>query len=153
MKNIKIEKISRDDLFKLENDYIFHGSPFLFEICKPHKAKCDSKNPSNEQTAIYGANNLKFAIVLAFEKLPKDKYSWKVSFINGKCVAELIDGTYIDESAKGYLYCFEKSKFKPTHKNSTQYVCFTEIKPLKIFEINYKDYADLFIKTITKIHE
>lgn len=142
---MKIEKITRDELFKLENDYIFHGSPKLFEIGKPHKAKCDTKNPLNEQTAIYGANDLRFAIIFAFEKLPRERFSWRAVNVNGEYIAELRDDTYIDENAKGYLYCYDKTKFKPSSEGSAQHICTEELKPLKVVEIEYKDYADLFV--------
>lgn len=143
---MKVEKISRKELFKIENDYIFHGSPTLFTVGKPHKAKCDTKNPSNEQNAIYGANDLRFAIIFSFEKLPRENFSWRAISYNGKYVAELRDDTYIDENAKGYLYCYDKTKFKPTSEGSSQYVCFKELKPKKVFEILYKDFKDLFVK-------
>lgn len=142
---MQVDKIKKEDLFKLEKEYIFHGSPFLFEIGKPHKAKCNTKNPLNEQTAIYGANDLRFAIIFAFEKLPREKFSWAAVNRNGKYVAELRDDTYIDESSKGYLYCYDKTKFKPTSEGSAQYVCLEELKPVKVFEIEFKDYMDLFV--------
>jgi len=147
---MQIEKISRENLFKLENDYIFHGSPKLFDVAKPHHAKCDSKNPLNEQTAIYGANDLRFAIIFAFEKSPRQNYSWTAEKENGVYVGKLENGTYVDENAKGYLYCFEKSKFTPTSQNGEQYVCMEELKPQRIFELSYKDFSDFFVKTIRK---
>ena len=143
--NMQVEKIKRDELFKLEKEYIFHGSPKLFEIGKPHKAKCNTKNPVNEQNAIYGANDLRFAIIFAFEKLPSERFSWAAVNENGKYIAELRDDTYVDDNAKGYLYCYDKSKFKPTSQGSAQHVCMEELKPIKVFEIEYKDYVDLFV--------
>lgn len=141
---MEVKKITREELFGLENKYLFHGSPVLFIEAKMYKATCDSKNPLNEQTAIYASNNLRFAILFAFEKLPKDNFSWGAVYKNGAFVGELKNSTYIDENAKGYIYCFDKSKFKETEKGSMQYVCYQNLKPEKIFEVNYKDYKDLF---------
>lgn len=142
---MKIEKITRDKLFKLKDKYIFHGSSKLFDKAKPHQAKCDTKNPLNEQVAVYGAKDLRFAIIFAFEKLPKTNFSWAAINYDGQYVAELKNGTYIDENAKGYLYCFNKTKFKETQKGSNQYVCYEEIEPEIVFEIAYVDYKDFFI--------
>ena len=143
---VKVEKIKRDELFKLERDYIFHGSPKLFEIGKPYKAKCNTKNPVNEKNAIYGVNDLRFSIIFAFEKLPRERFSWAAVNENGKYIAELRDDTYVDDNAKGYLYYYDKSKFKPTSQGSAQHVCMEELKPLMVVEIKYKDYSDLFVR-------
>ncbi len=144
---MKVSKITRDELFKLKDKYVFHGSTMLFNKAKPQQAKCDTKNPLNEQVAVYGAKDLRFAIIFAFEKLPKQNFSWAAVNYNGEYVAELKNGTYIDESAKGFIYCFDKSKFQETQKGSNQYVCYEEIEPEIIFEIEYIDYKDLFLQT------
>lgn len=147
---MEIEKITREELLKLEKDYIFHGSPTLFKKAKPHQAKCVTKNPLNEQVAVYGSNNLRFAIIFAFEKLPKQCFSWSAVNYNGEYFAELKDGTYVDDNAVSYIYLFNKSRFKETKKGSNQYVCYEDIEPERIFKIEYKNYKDLFI-TIEKI--
>ena len=142
---MEIQKILRKELFNLENKFLFHGSPFLFVEAKVNKAKCDTKNPLNEQTAIYASNSLRFAILFDFEKLPKDNFSWKATFKNGDFVGELKNSTYIDENAKGYIYCFDKFKFRETEKGSRQFVCYENLKPETIFEICYKDFKDFFV--------
>ena len=143
---MKARKITRDELFKLKDKYIFHGSSKLFDKAKPQRAKCDTKNPLNKQIAVYGAKDLRFAIIFAFEKSPKTNFSWAAVSYDGQYVAELKNGTYIDDKAKGFLYCFDKSKFQETKKGSNQYVCYDAIDPEEIFEIEYIDYKDLFIK-------
>lgn len=142
---MEVKKTTREELFKLGDKYIFHGSPILFNKAKPHRSKCDSKNPLNEQNAIYGSDDLRFAIIFAFEKLPKNNYSWAAVSHNGEYVAELRNGTFIDENARGYVYCFDKTKFLETEKGSAQYVCYEELEPEMILEIEYIDYQDLFV--------
>ena len=47
---MKVVKMSRQDLFSLEEQYIFHGSSILFSIGKPNQAKCNTKNPLKEKS-------------------------------------------------------------------------------------------------------
>ena len=81
---MKAKKITRDELFKLKDKYIFHGSSKLFDKAKPQQAKCVTKNPLNEQLAVYGAKDLRFAIIFAFEKLPKSNFSWAAVNYDGQ---------------------------------------------------------------------
>lgn len=136
--------VSKSKLLEIKNKYIFHGSPTLFSVCKPHKAKCESKNPLNEQNAIYGTNNLEFAILFAFEKLPIDKYDWCTVYDGNNYYAELHDDTFVDNDACGYIYCFEKEEFHSIKECGVQYVCDHELEPIKIYKIFYKDYKELF---------
>lgn len=118
---------------------------FYLKLGKPQQARCESKNPLNEQNAIYGSNSLRFALLFAFEKLPKNSCSWAVINENGTRFGELRDSTYIDENAKGYIYCYDKSKFQETKHGSSQFVCFHDLAPQRIIEVEYKDYKDLFV--------
>lgn len=142
---MKAEKMTKEELLKLEGKYIFHGSEKLFDIALPHQAKCDTKKKENEQFAIYGSPDLNFSIVFAFPKSPYKKYRWSCKFVNGKYVGVLHDDTYIEEDSKGYLYCFDKTKFEPTEKGSAQYVCKKPLKPELILEVAYKDFKENFI--------
>lgn len=144
MNNVK--EISKLDLLKIKDEYIFHGSPKLFDNCKPHKAKCASHNPLNEQKAIYGTNNIEFAILFAFEKLPSDKYDWCTVYDGKSYYAELHDKTYIEDNAFGYIYCFNKVEFNPIKDGSVQYVCKHNLNPVLIYKIYYKDFKELFKK-------
>lgn len=142
----KFSVISKEKLVELKGKYIFHGSPILFDICKPHNAKCNSKNPLNEQNAIYGSDNLEFAILFAFAKLPKDKFHWCAVSDDIGFYAELHGETYIDDNAQGYIYCFDKNNFEQIKENDVQYVCYKELEPLCVHKIFYKDYKNLFKK-------
>ena len=142
---INVEEISKEELLKLKDKYIFHGSPALFDVCKPHKAKCDTGKKENNQFAIYGSSKLTFAILFTFEKLPKSKYKWSANTADdGSCYALLEEGTYIDENAFGYIYCFNKNKFEPTAPGSHQQVCKQQLTPEKIFKVYYKQFTELF---------
>ena len=149
---IAVKEISKTELLLLKDKYIFHGSHVLFDVCKPHQARCNSKNAENEQFAIYGSSSLEFAILFAFEKLPKTKFSWEASVDdNGQSYGILKDGTYITQEDFGYIYCFDKTNFKPTTEGGVQYVCKTEQKPVAIYKVYYKDFKELFeTETVTK---
>ena len=137
--------MTKKQLNSLVGEYIFHGSPKLFEICKPHQATCESKNSDNEKNAIYGTNELDFAVVFAFEKLPLNGCHWRVVHVGDRCIAELDKDTYIDANSKGYLYCFNKNKFKQVSVGSRQYICEEIISPDMVVKLQYKDFKNLFV--------
>ena len=143
---MEIKNLTKEQIKELQGKYIFHASPILFEVAKPHQAKCYSKKKDNEQFAIYGSPDLNFSIVFAFEKLPKEKFKWSCKYVNGKFMGVLSDETYIAEDAKGYLYCFNKTHFRETEKGSVQYVSKQELKPELVVEVYYKDFKNNFIK-------
>ena len=64
---------------------------------------------------------------------------------DGKYLGEMHNSTYIDDSAKGYIYCYDKTKFIETEKNSAQFVSYQPLKPERIVEVYYKDFKDLFV--------
>jgi len=80
---MEIEKIPKNKLLLLNKKYVFHGSPNFFDICKPNKANCDTKNPASECFAIHGCEYVEPAILFAFTKKSinrnKEAY-WKVDF-------------------------------------------------------------------------
>ena len=141
-----IEEISKSELLKLKEKYIFHGSSKLFDECLPHQATCSTDNSLNKQNAVYGTSDLRFAILFCFEKLPVDKFDWAVVSYNGVRVGELYDGTYIEENSYGYLYCFNKNDFAICENKGVQYVCEHSVIPKKVYKVFYKDYKDLFKK-------
>ena len=151
---MEVRKLSRSELKKLEGNYVFHGSPTLFEEAMPHQATDYGNNPDNEHFAIYGSMELDFSIIFAFEKLPKARNHWRVvhvggkrvgnKYVGGRCVGELDKNTHIAEDAKGYLYCFDKKHFQPTTEGGRQYVCKYPVAPEIVSEVEYKDYMDLF---------
>ncbi len=143
--DIKVKEITKEKLLLLKNRFIFHGSHTLFNVCKPHQARCETKKQENEQFAIYGSSCLEFALLFAFEKLPRNKFSWSADVDdNGQAYGLLKGGTYIAEDDFGYIYCFSKDKFLPTSEGSMQYVCKQEQSPVAVYKVYYKDFTDLF---------
>ena len=61
------------------------------------------------------------------------------------------DDTYIDENAKGYVYCYDKSKFQETEKGSMQFVCYKPLKPEMVVEVYYTDYKELFENVVKEV--
>jgi len=101
-------------------------------------------------TAVYGTNNIEFALLFSFEKLPKNDFSWSASFESGKHCAKLFNSTYIDENAFGYIYALDKKYFTNTESiGGIQYICKHSLKPKQIYKVYYKDFKDYF-KNINK---
>ena len=148
--DILVSKCPKQELLKLKNKYIFHGSHSLFDVCKPQKAKCDTHAKENELNAIYGSDDINFAVLFAFEKLPKEHFSWSANYIDGEWRGVLYDDTYINNNDFGYLYLFDKSNFVPTREGSCQFVCKKALKPIKIIKVFYKDFKERFIHEVTK---
>lgn len=149
---MKVEELKKDELLELKGKYIFHGSITLFDEAKPHQARCSTKNPENEQFAVYGSPDLEFAILFAFPKLPEKEYNWSADHTDNGYVGVLHNKTYIDDNAYGYVYCFDKSKFKPTREGSSQFVCEENIVPEMVVKVWYKDFKELFVKEHSNIN-
>ena len=143
---MSIKEFSKDELIKIENQYIFHGSPFMFEMCNPHQAKCDSGNKENTQFAVYGTNDFLEAVLYAFKKSPEKNYSWSAKHNENGYYAELHGETFIEEDAFGYVYCFDKQRFKPTREGTSQHVCYEQIQPSVVYKVYYKDFKNSFVK-------
>ena len=141
---INAEILAKEELLKLNGKYIFHGSPVLFNICKPHKAHCGTRSKENEQMAIYGSDDINFAVLFSFKKLHQNRSSWSANYVDGEWRGILYNGTYIDNDDCGYLYLFDKSNFAPTIEGGSQFVCKKAIKPIKIIKVFYKDFKERF---------
>lgn len=141
--NIEFIEISREELYKLKNKYIFHGSPKLFDTCLPHQAHCDTKIESHLQFAVYGTSDLQFAICFSLAK--GCGYAWEVFEKNGEYCAHIKSSVHLPKNKFGYLYCFEKSDFVISCNDSIQFYSKKELTPIKIYKIYYKDYKDIVL--------
>ena len=146
MKKVKVENLSKEELLSLKDDYIYHGSHTLFDVCKPQQSHCETHAVENEQNAIYGSDNILFSILFAFRKLPSEHFSWSASVIDNRWCGVLYDQTYIDKDDFGYIYCFEKSHFEQTSPGGNQFVCKTPLQPKRVIKVYYSDFKDLFIR-------
>ena len=123
-------------------EYLYHGSPYKYDILIPNQA-FDIGFEAGCQLAVYATSNRNMALCFALgsvadsekevERTMMPEYGDKMLFKNG----------HPNYGGKGYLYKLDKSKF--THAMGTQWVCYEEIIPEEIIEIQVNDYLDLCV--------
>ena len=118
---------------------LYHGSPNKFEVLIPHQAY-DSGFVAGCQKAVYATTNKTMAIGFALgavadengevEREMMPEYGEKMVFKKG----------HPNYGGKGYLYVIESENFQ--HAMGSQWVCFEEVHPIEIIEINVDDYLE-----------
>lgn len=121
-------------------EYLYHGSSKKIDILIPHQA-VDTGFEEGCQNAVYATSNKNMALAFALGAKPnKDGEIERVMLPESGDIMVFEKGTP-NYGSKGYLYVLDKSKFK--HCLGTQYVCFEEVEPIEIIEINVDDYLNL----------
>lgn len=125
-----------------EKEYLYHGSPKKLDKLIPNQA-CDMGFKEGCQLAVYATSKKSMAICFAMgciqngkkdaERIMLPEYGDKIVFKN----------CHPNYGAKGYVYKLDKSKF--VHAIGTQWVCYDEIIPDEIIEIDVDDYLDYCI--------
>lgn len=119
--------------------YLYHGSPTHHSTLIPHQAY-DIGFEEGCQNAVYATSSKAMAICFALGAKPDE---------NGEVEREMMPehGDKIifkkgtpNYGGKGYIYVLDGSTFK--HAMGTQWVCFEEVKPIEVIEINVDDYLD-----------
>lgn len=122
----------------MEKEYVFHGSPIKVDKLVPNQA-CDIAFEEGCQLAVYGTDNKKMAILFALgcveesddaERIMMPEYGDKMIF--KRC--------HPNYDGKGYLYYLDKSKF--IHAMGSQWVCYEEIIPERVEEIDVNEFLD-----------
>ncbi len=121
-------------------EYLYHGSPQRYDKLIPNQAQ-DIEFEEGCQYAVYATDNQKMAICFALgcvadgelpvERTMMPEYGDKMLFKHG----------HPNYGGNGYLYKLDKSKF--VHAFGSQWVCYEEIIPEEIMEINVDDYLEL----------
>lgn len=121
-------------------EYLYHGSSKKIEILKPMQA-FDYGYEAGRQRAVYATSNKNMALGFALGALPDangevervmmPEYGDKIIFKKGTP----------NYGGKGYLYILDKAFFN--HAMGTQWVCYNEIVPLGVMEIQVNDYLHL----------
>ena len=121
---------------------LYHGSPDKYDTLNTHQAY-DTGYEAGCQNAVYATSSKAMAIGFALgavadengeierEMLPE--YGEKMIFRKG----------HPNYGGKGYLYVLESEGF--AHAMGSQYVCFSEVKPLEVIEINVDEYLEYCI--------
>lgn len=119
-------------------EVLYHGSPRKLEKLIPNQA-WDTEFEEGCQLAVYATSNKKMAICFALgcveenenaERIMLPEYGDKMVFRN----------CHPNYGGKGYLYVLDKEKF--THAMGSQWVCFVEIYPEEVIEIEVDEYLD-----------
>lgn len=125
----------------MEKEYLFHGSPIRVDKLVPNQAY-DVEYKEGCQYAVYATSNKIMAILFSMgcieigdnaERIMMQKYGDKMIFKN----------CHPNYNGRGYLYYLDKSKF--THAMGSQWVCYDEIEPDYIEEIDVNDYLEYCI--------
>lgn len=121
-------------------EYLYHGSSGYYDVLIPHQAY-DTGFQQGCKNAVYATSNKNMALAFALGAIPnKNGEIERVMLPEYGDVMVFKKGTP-NYGGKGYLYVLDKSKFQ--HAMGTQWVCFEEIIPLEIHEINVDDYLHL----------
>jgi hypothetical protein len=121
-------------------DYLYHGSSKYYNVLIPHQAY-DKGFKEGCKKAVYATSNKNMALAFALGAIPD-----KNGAIERVMMPEFGDTMVFEKGTpnyggKGYLYVLDKKKF--LHSLGTQWVCFDEIEPTDIIEINVNDYLHL----------
>lgn len=121
-------------------DYLYHGSSGYFKKLIPRQAY-DIGFEEGCKKAVYATSNKNMALAFALGAVPN-----KNGEIERVMMPEFGDIMVYEKGTpnyggKGYLYVLDKKKFQ--HAMGSQWVCFEEIEPIEIHEIDVDDYLYL----------
>ncbi|MFA6974204.1 MAG: hypothetical protein WC238_05745 [Parcubacteria group bacterium] len=107
---------------------LYHGSPKnILGMINPSRAvDINNSHPENNLNAVYASDNRTLAISRAVEKgnFPKD-------WMN------------VEKSSRIFLYAVPSETFEQTKSDSSQYVSFVSVFPIRVEVINVPDYLSL----------
>lgn len=139
----------KDIIDNKNNQYMFHGSAKKLQILKPMQATDSNGTLSNIDTAIFLADDFLYAVPYAFKDsiIANSKgLDWSFSIPSSTSKYKMImKNVRVDETIIGYIYVFNKTDdMKNDPIGSKQWKSYTELKPLHIIEVCYKDYKKYF---------
>lgn len=122
-------------------EYLYHGSPYKLNKLIPNQAH-DAGFIEGCQLAVYATSNQNMAICFALGCVPDGKKPERIMMpeYGDKMIFRYCHPNY---GGKGYVYYLDKSKFIPAL--GSQWVCFEEIIPDRVIEINVDDYLDMCV--------
>lgn len=133
--------------------YLFHGSPKLLSILKPNQSYDTAGNQQNVANAIFLFPSFLKSTPYAFKdtiKANSEGLKWNFEITNSNTLPLMtMENVNIDEDMVGYIYVFLKDNDMIKDKNSYQYKCFKEKKPIDMIKITYKDFKKYY-KVISK---
>ncbi len=159
MEKINFEKTPKQILKNLEKTgrYVFHGSPFKIDKFEPRQAFQSIKKDDGEYEKIPDgdpavftspfADTAIFMAVVSKQNAPRGIYSGfsadsRLNSVKFHATQETMD--QINDEAFGYVYVFEKEKFK--ERNFNEAVSLEEVEPTMYIEVTKKDLPEVTIK-------
>ncbi|WP_026652946.1 hypothetical protein [Butyrivibrio proteoclasticus] len=125
----------------MAKEYLYHGSPYKLDRLVPNQA-VDTGFKEGCQFAVYATSNRNMAICFSLGCVEESDDAQRVMMpeYGDKMVFKKCHPNY---GKKGYLYVLDKEQF--VHSMGTQWVCYKEIVPEEIIEIDVDDYLELCI--------
>lgn len=118
--------------------YLYHGSPYLFDIIKPQQAS--GENMACSLNAIYASDRFDYVIPFAFPiRWYPDNPFGKRNFECSDVQVKIIQGT-LNPFGVGYVYKMKSDCFKKI--DNWQWVAYKEIVPEKVIKVEVKDYLN-----------
>ena len=134
----------------LNPKYLFHGSPKLLEIIEQRQAHDSNNNVENEDFAVFLTSSFIIASAYAFKDKIKElseglNWNFEIGYdADNNKVNIKFDNVKISDDIEGYIYVFPFDKNYEHHGKSTQYKCHSNIKPLKIVKVRFKDFKKYY---------
>lgn len=121
-------------------EVLYHGSSNYFDVLIPHQAY-DIGFEAGCKNAVYATSNKNMALAFALGAIPN-----QAGEIERVMMPEFGDIMVFQKGTpnyggKGYLYVLDKKDFQ--HAMGTQWVCFHNVKPIEIVEIEVNEYLHL----------
>ncbi len=121
-----------------ETEYVYHGSPYLFDVLKPQQAS--GENADCSRHAIYASDQFDYVIPFALPiRWYPDNPAGKRDFQCNSGRVKILQGT-LDPNGVGYIYKLKAEHFEKI--DNWQWVAYQEVEPEEIIKIDVRDYMD-----------
>ena len=128
--------------------YLFHGSPKKLEYIKPNTSHDSLGTKENISTSVFLTPIFETATAYAFKDSIKEKsnnLNWDFKIIqSNKSPVMIMKNVNIDNNITGYVYVFLNNNKFIKDKDSYQYKCYNNIKPIDVIKVKYKDFKSLY---------
>lgn len=118
---------------------LYHGSPNKYDTLIPHQAY-DTGFEAGCQNAVYATTSKTMATCFALGAVEDENGELEREMMPEHGDKMVFRKGHPNYGGKGYLYVLDGEKF--VHAMGTQWVCFTEVTPLEVIEIDVDDYLE-----------
>ena len=118
---------------------LYHGSPNRYNVLIPHQAY-DIGFEEGCQNAVYATTSKAMAICFALGAVADENGEIEREMMPEHGNKMVFRKGHPNYGGKGYLYVIDSDQFQ--HAMGTQWVCFEEVMPLEVVEIDVDDYLE-----------